>query len=434
MSDEGYQLSQSLIALGSGGLFGMGLGQGRQKFAYLPYPESDFIFAIVGEDFGLIGCLTVIALFVLFVLAGLRVSLACRDRFGCLLGAGITSMIGLQAFINMGVVTGMLPTTGLPLPFFSAGGTSVSMMMAAVGILLSISRENGARIVETDGSTEWGKSMRYRKRKKAAAQVMVMTVAVVAVLAALLVLACSQVFRVRGILIVGNRNLSKEDVIALSGVQEGDNLFSISDAELKKNMERNRYIEYLGHEFDYRGTLSLHINERMGMGVVNAFGLYYVVDATGMVLECAGSAYPDTVAGPKINNLILDDNSRVTVGERLPVRDSGQLAAVQRVLAALDSTDMLGRVSLLDVKNLDNMYLMTTDGARIVLGDDAKLETKLLIAREVLVVREPLGTVKGAKIDVSSAREAHYIPNTLPTITPVPTATPTIAPSATPET
>ena len=276
--------------------------------------------------------------------------------------------------------------------------------------------------------------MRYRKRKKAAAQVMVMTVAVVAVLAALLVLACSQVFRVRGILIVGNRNLSKEDVIALSGVQEGDNLFSISDAELKKNVERNRYIEYLGHEFDYRGTLSLHINERMGMGVVNAFGLYYVVDATGMVLECAGSAYPDTVAGPKINNLILDDNSRVTVGERLPVRDSGQLAAVQRVLAALDSTDMLGRVSLLDVKNLDNMYLMTTDGARIVLGDDAKLETKLLIAREVLVVREPLGTVKGAKIDVSSAKEAHYIPNTLPTITPVPTATPTIAPSATPET
>ena len=155
MSDEGYQLSQSLIALGSGGLFGMGMGQGRQKFAYLPYPESDFIFAIVGEDFGLIGCLTVIALFVLFVLAGLRVSLACRDRFGCLLGAGITSMIGLQAFINMGVVTGMLPTTGLPLPFFSAGGTSVSVMMAAVGVLLSISRENGARIVEpTDQQSE----------------------------------------------------------------------------------------------------------------------------------------------------------------------------------------------------------------------------------------------------------------------------------------
>ena len=131
MSDEGYQLSQSLIALGSGGLFGMGMGQGRQKFAYLPYPESDFIFAIVGEDFGLIGCL---------------------------LGAGITSMIGLQAFINMGVVTGMLPTTGLPLPFFSAGGTSVSVMMAAVGVLLSISRENGARIVEPTDQQSGGRA------------------------------------------------------------------------------------------------------------------------------------------------------------------------------------------------------------------------------------------------------------------------------------
>ncbi len=276
--------------------------------------------------------------------------------------------------------------------------------------------------------------MRYRKRKKAASQVMGMTVVVLAVLAALLVLACSQVFEVRGILVVGNRNISKEDVIALSGVQEGDNLLSLSDAELKKKLEKNWYIEYIGHEFDYRGTLTLHVNERMGMGVVNVFGLYYVVDSSGMVLECAGSVYPDTVAGPKLNNLILDDNSRVTVGERLPVRDSGQLEAVQRVLTALDNTNMLGRVSLLDVKNLDNMYLMTTDGARIVLGDDAKLETKLLIAREVLAVREPLGTVKGAKIDVSSAKEAHYIPDALPTVTPVPTATPTIAPSATPET
>ena len=146
MSDEGYQLSQSLIALGSGGLFGMGLGQGRQKFAYLPYPESDFIYAIVGEDFGLAGCLTVLALFAMFVFAGLRVALCCRDRYGCLLAAGITSMIGLQAFINMGVVTGILPTTGLPLPFFSAGGTSITMIMAAVGILLSISRENGRAI------------------------------------------------------------------------------------------------------------------------------------------------------------------------------------------------------------------------------------------------------------------------------------------------
>ena len=151
MSDEGYQLSQSLIALGSGGLFGMGLGQGRQKFAYLPYPESDFIFAIVGEDFGLLGCTAVIALFAAFVCAGLRVAISCRDRYGCLLAAGITSMIGLQAFINMGVVTGILPTTGLPLPFFSAGGTSVTMIMAAVGILLNISRENGRAVIRKGG-------------------------------------------------------------------------------------------------------------------------------------------------------------------------------------------------------------------------------------------------------------------------------------------
>jgi len=146
MSDEGYQLSQSLIALGSGGLFGMGLGQGKQKFAYLPYPESDFIFAIVGEDFGLVGCTAVVLLFCAFVFAGLRVAINCWDRYGCMLAGGITSMIGLQAFINMGVVTGIMPTTGLPLPFFSAGGTSVTMIMAAVGILLNISRENGRAI------------------------------------------------------------------------------------------------------------------------------------------------------------------------------------------------------------------------------------------------------------------------------------------------
>ena len=275
--------------------------------------------------------------------------------------------------------------------------------------------------------------MRYRKRKKAASQVMVMTVVVLAVLATLMVLACSQVFKVRGILIVGNRNISKEDIIALSGVQEGDNLLSISDAELKKNLERNWYLEYVGHEFDYRGTLTLHVNERMGMGVVNVFGLYYVVDASGMVLECAGSVYPDTVAGPKLTGLAWEDNSRVTVGNKLPVRDSGQLEAVERVLKALDATSMLGRASNLDVKNLDNIKVLTTDGASIVLGDTGSLETKLLIAREVLTVREPLGTVMGAKIDVSSGREAHYIPQALPTVTPVPTATPTVAPDETPE-
>lgn len=143
MSDEGYQLSQSLIAFGSGGIFGMGLGLGRQKYAYLPYPESDFIFAIVGEDFGLVGCTVVILLFVAFLVAGMRVAIACRERFGALLAAGITCSISVQAFLNMGVVVGILPTTGLPLPFFSSGGTSISITMAAVGILLNISRTAG---------------------------------------------------------------------------------------------------------------------------------------------------------------------------------------------------------------------------------------------------------------------------------------------------
>lgn len=140
MSDEGYQLAQSLIAFGSGGLFGMGLGQGRQKYAYLPYPESDFIFAIVGEDFGLFGCLTVILMFTALLFTGMRIAVTCPDKFGCLLAAGITCSVTVQAFLNMGVVVGILPTTGLPLPFFSAGGTSVSIIMAMMGILLNISR------------------------------------------------------------------------------------------------------------------------------------------------------------------------------------------------------------------------------------------------------------------------------------------------------
>ena len=170
-------------------------------------------------------------------------------------------------------------------------------------------------------------------------------------------------------------------------------------------------------------------------GVVNAYGRYYVLDASGVVLECTGSQFPDTVAGPTISGLLMDNNNRVVVviGEKLPVRDSGQLESMERVLTELDNIGMLGRISQLDVKNLDNLYLMTTDGVRIVLGDASSLRTKLLIAREVLSVREPLGMVRGSKIDVSSGREAHYIPDTLPTVTPVPTATPTPAPAETPE-
>jgi len=140
MTNEGYQLSQSLMAFASGGLFGMGLGKGRQKYSFLPYPESDFIFAIVGEDLGFIGCVCVMALFAAFVFFGLRVAIRCRDRFGSLLAGGITCMIGVQSVMNVMVVTGLMPTTGLPLPFFSAGGTSVAIAMSAVALVLNISR------------------------------------------------------------------------------------------------------------------------------------------------------------------------------------------------------------------------------------------------------------------------------------------------------
>lgn len=139
IGNEGYQLAQSLMAFGSGGLFGMGLGKGRQKYAFLPYPESDFIFAVVGEDLGYFGCVAIIALFAAFVFFGLRVAIRCRDRFGSLLAGGITAMIGVQTVLNIAVVIGLIPTTGLPLPFFSAGGTSVSILMAAASVVMNIS-------------------------------------------------------------------------------------------------------------------------------------------------------------------------------------------------------------------------------------------------------------------------------------------------------
>ena len=113
---------------------------GRQKFAFLPYPESDFIFAVVGEDLGWVGCMAVLALFGAFLFFGLRVAMRCPDRFGAMLAGGITCMIGVQCVLNVAVVIGMMPTTGLPLPFFSAGGTSVSILMAAVAVLMNISK------------------------------------------------------------------------------------------------------------------------------------------------------------------------------------------------------------------------------------------------------------------------------------------------------
>jgi cell division protein FtsW len=139
-----YQANQSLVAIGSGGLLGKGLGEGTCKYGHLPEDTTDFIFSIVGEEMGLLGTIGLIVLFVLFVCLGLLVVLRTRDRFGRLLAAGIVLTIGLQAALNIGVVTVVLPTKGIPLPFVSAGGTSMLLSSAAVGVLLNIAA-HGAR-------------------------------------------------------------------------------------------------------------------------------------------------------------------------------------------------------------------------------------------------------------------------------------------------
>jgi cell division protein FtsW len=136
----GYQIIQGQIALGSGGWFGVGLGASRQKWSYVPNAHTDFIFAIIGEELGLIGTLLVLAAFGFFCYLGIRIAREAPDRFGFLVAGGITAWIGLQAVINIGAVTGMLPITGVPLPMVSFGGTSLVLTMAAIGILLSIAR------------------------------------------------------------------------------------------------------------------------------------------------------------------------------------------------------------------------------------------------------------------------------------------------------
>lgn len=137
---ESYQVIQALLGLGSGHLFGVGLGRSRQKFWYLPEPFTDYIFAILGEELGFIGAALVILLFLVFAWRGYRIAAKAPDRFACLLAVGITTMIVLQAAMNMAVVTASIPATGVPLPFLSYGGSSLMVTLAGVGILLSVSR------------------------------------------------------------------------------------------------------------------------------------------------------------------------------------------------------------------------------------------------------------------------------------------------------
>jgi len=138
VKNTGYQLAQSLIALGSGGWTGVGLGASRQKWAYVPNAHTDFIFSILGEELGLIGEILVLAAFGVLLFAGVRIAASAKDVFGRLLAAGIVCWFGLQALINLGAVTGLLPITGVPLPFLSYGGSSLVVSLAGVGILVNI--------------------------------------------------------------------------------------------------------------------------------------------------------------------------------------------------------------------------------------------------------------------------------------------------------
>jgi len=139
--DKGLQAYEAMIALGSGGLMGKGLGDGRQKLGFVPEHHTDFIFSIIGEELGLIATALVIVAFVAIVFCGAYIAMNARDTFGLLLGAGITFLIGLQAFVNIGVVTSALPNKGLPLPFISYGGSNLLVMLASVGLLLNIARQ-----------------------------------------------------------------------------------------------------------------------------------------------------------------------------------------------------------------------------------------------------------------------------------------------------
>ncbi|MFA6667223.1 MAG: putative lipid II flippase FtsW [Bacilli bacterium] len=140
--NEGFQLVQSLYSLSAGGLFGVGLFNSRQKYLFLPFSESDFIYSIIGEELGLFGCLFIIIIFGILIIEGIRIAMRAQNRFGAYLASGIVFVIAIQVIINMAVVTGCIPPTGLPLPFISYGGTAILVFMSAIGILLNIDKQS----------------------------------------------------------------------------------------------------------------------------------------------------------------------------------------------------------------------------------------------------------------------------------------------------
>lgn len=139
-TEKGYQVVQSLIALGSGGFLGLGMGESIQNKLYLPEPQNDFIFATIGEEFGYFGAMIVLLLFVFLIWRGVKIAINAPDRFGCYLAVGITATVGIQTIFNIAVATSSMPVTGVPLPFISYGGNSLSLLLAQMGVLLSISR------------------------------------------------------------------------------------------------------------------------------------------------------------------------------------------------------------------------------------------------------------------------------------------------------
>ena len=149
-SDTGYQILQSLYAIGSGGVLGLGFGRSRQKYLYLPFQYNDYIFAIVCEELGLLGALTVIALFSALILRGYHIALHTRDRFSAMLAAGLTTLIAVQAVLNLCVVTNLLPSTGISLPFFSYGGTALVVTLGEMGILAGISRQRDQASIQEE--------------------------------------------------------------------------------------------------------------------------------------------------------------------------------------------------------------------------------------------------------------------------------------------
>lgn len=130
--DHGWQIIQSLYAIGSGGLFGVGLGNSTQKYLYIPEPHNDFIFAVLAEELGFVGCVVVIVLFAIFIWRGIVIAMKAPDMYGSLVAVGITAMVGIQAVINIAVVTSSMPNTGMPLPFFSYGGTALLILLCSM--------------------------------------------------------------------------------------------------------------------------------------------------------------------------------------------------------------------------------------------------------------------------------------------------------------